>query len=348
MSLQNFKYTDPFSLESGIVLPGFHLAYHTFGELNETADNVVWVFHALTANSNPVEWWPGLVGRDTFFDPEEYFIVCVNMPGSCYGSISPLDVNPHTNQKYYHEFPLFTTRDMIRSYQHLRNALGIAQIKFGIGGSMGGQQLLQWAIEEPDIFQHIIPIATNAAHSQWGIAFNESQRWAIETDNTWQQKRDDAGIEGMKAARSIALLSYRNYHMYKGTVSISTEKNAATYQRYQGEKLAARFNAYSYYCLSKSMDSHTVARPSVSIVSALKRIQSNCLVIGISSDLLFPVSEQEFLSSHITGASLQIIDSHYGHDGFLLEYEAITKAIVHWLSQITSSGMTKQAVVENN
>ncbi|HET7119192.1 MAG TPA: alpha/beta fold hydrolase, partial [Hanamia sp.] len=172
------------TLESGYVLPSYHLAYTTYGKINSAKDNVVWIFHALTANSNAEEWWPGLVGEGKLFDPEKYFIICVNMPGSCYGSIGPLDKNPNSGQTYYHDFPFFTPRDMIRSYQPLKESLGIKKIKIGIGGSMGGQQLLEWAIEEPELFENIFPIGTNARHSAWGIAFNASQRMCIEADGT--------------------------------------------------------------------------------------------------------------------------------------------------------------------
>ena len=125
------------------------------------------------------------------------------MPGSCYGSIGPLEINVQTGERWYHDFPMFTTRDMIRAYQHLKNALGIEKVYIGIGGSMGGQQLLEWAVEEPLLFEHIIALATNAQHSPWGIALNASQRMCIETDDTWKEKNQEAGIQGMKAARSI-------------------------------------------------------------------------------------------------------------------------------------------------
>jgi homoserine O-acetyltransferase len=332
MLLDIFQYKEPFTLESGVTLPGFHLAYHTWGTLNENCDNVVWVFHALTANSNPHEWWPGIVGHDRLFSPDDFFIICVNMPGSCYGSISPLDVDIHTGKPFYHSFPPFTTRDMIRSYQYLREALNIRKIKYGIGGSMGGQQLLQWAIEEPTVFETIIPIATNACHSQWGIAYNESQRWAIEADATWITKSDKAGLNGMKIARSIALLSYRNYSSYSTSLQESVGKNAITYQRYQGEKLARRFNAFSYHTLTKSMDSHNVKRAGLTISQSLQLIQANCHLIGISSDILFPVSEQKILAETIAGSTLDIIDSLFGHDGFLIESEAITDSILKWQS----------------
>lgn len=324
-----------FHLESGITIPGFHLAYTTYGTLNKQGDNVVWVFHALTANSDPAEWWYGLVGEGKYFDPAEYFIVCVNMPGSCYGSIGPLDLNPVTATPYYHKFPLFTTRDMIRVYQHLKVFLGIDKIHIGLGGSMGGQQLLEWAVEEPELFDFIFPLATNAKHSPWAIAFNATQRICIENDPGWKNEHASAGMEGMKAARAIALLSYRNYYTYyfnQEGVTADTKDlprdqqifRAETYQKYQGEKLAKRFNAFSYYILSKSMDYHDLGRGRNSIEDALKKIKAKTLVIGIRSDILFPIQEQIFLKEHIPDADIEIIDSPYGHDGFLLEFAKLT------------------------
>ena len=334
---QTFKYNTPFTLESGETLPGFHLGYTIVGKLNADKNNVVWVFHALTANSDPSEWWAGLVGEGKLFDPASHYIVCVNMPGSCYGSIHPLDIDPATGRRYYHEFPFFTPKDMIRTYQFLKNYLGIESIYVGLGGSMGGQQLLEWAIEEPVLFKYIIPIATNAFHSPWAIAFNASQRYCIESDITWEQENETAGMEGMKVARSIALLSYRNYHTYQHYQSEeNTEKIAGfkseSYQRYQGKKLADRFNAFSYYSLSRSMDAHNVGRGRISVENALGYIKASTLVISISSDILFPVSEQQFLADHIPGASLEIISSNYGHDGFLLEFEQIQTAIEKFIS----------------
>lgn len=327
-----FNYQQPFQLESGIIIPRFHLGYTTLGELNAAKDNVVWVFHALTANSNPAEWWDGLVGDGKLFNPQQHFIVCVNMPGSCYGSIHPLDIDDTTSEPFFHQFPMFTTRDMVRAYQPLKDFLGIHKIYVGLGGSMGGQQLLEWAIEEPGLFDNIIPIATNAFHSPWAIAFNASQRMCIESDTTWKNKNAEAGINGMKVARSVALLSYRNYETY---LTAQSEKNndaidgykSDSYQRYQGEKLAKRFNAFSYYFLSKSMDAHNLGRGRDSVTAALQNISSNTLVIGIESDVLFPVVEQAFLAKEIPGASLALIKSTYGHDGFLLEFAQIENVI---------------------
>ncbi|HEY1114179.1 MAG TPA: homoserine O-acetyltransferase [Chitinophagaceae bacterium] len=331
-----FTCSCPFTLESGYRLPGYYLAYHTYGTLNAKGDNVVWVFHALTANSDAADWWSGLVGEGKLFDPARYFIVCVNMPGSCYGSIGPLEKIPFTSQYFYHDFPLFTTRDMIRTYQRLREFLHIRKVFVGIGGSMGGQQLLEWAIEEPGLFEHIVPLATNAVHSPWGKAFNASQRLCIETDPTWQQQHPAAGTEGMKTARSVALLSYRHYETYEQHQQDTDSEalqgfRSESYQRYQGEKLARRFNAFSYYRLSQSMDAHNVGRGRGGVVAALRQIEANALVFGLKSDILFPPEEQEFLAEHIPSAGFQLIDSIYGHDGFLLEFDAIQEKVMDFL-----------------
>lgn len=337
-----FKQESPFRLESGVILPGYHLAYTTHGKLNAAKNNVVWIFHALTANSNPLEWWPGLVGDQKFFDPAKYFIICVNKPGSPYGSISPLSINPQTSQPYYHDFPVITIRDMAKMYQQLKDHLGIKKIFIGLGGSTGGMQLLEWAIEEPELFEHIVPIATNAALSPWGVAFNASQRMAIEADHTWLDRRNDAGQKGLATARSIALLSYRHYTGYgitqprdKAYVELTAGVNYAAdnYQRYQGLKLVNRFNVVCYYRLTQSMDSHDVGLNRGGVEVALGSIKAKTLVIGIKSDVLYPITEQEFLQQQIPGAELLTISSDFGHDGFLLEYEKIEPALTEFIKE---------------
>jgi homoserine O-acetyltransferase len=335
MQPQIFEYGHTFNLESGSSLPGFRLAYTTHGSLNAERNNVIWVFHALTANSNPAEWWPGIVGSGKLFDPERFFIICVNMPGSCYGSSGPLDKDPATGEPWFHGFPFFTPRDMARAYRHLRLSLGIEGIFAGIGGSMGGQQLLEWAVEEPELFRHIIPMATNAFHSAWGRAFNASQRMCIETDPTWQERSPVAGMQGLKTARSVALLSYRHYRTYVATQQdgpdVLEHFRSESYQRYQGEKLAARFNAFSYYALTKGMDAHNLGRSRGTVTEALGRIRAKTLVIGIDTDLLYPVEEQAYLARQIDGASLAVLESLYGHDAFLLEYEKLEGIIAPFL-----------------
>lgn len=335
MQAKTFEHGRPFNLESGAIIPGFRLAYTTAGQLSEAKDNVVWIFHALTGNSDPFDWWSGLVGTGKIIDPARHFIVCANMPGSCYGSTGPLDYNPRTGEPWYHDFPFFTPRDMARAYHYLRLHLGIERIWLGMGGSMGGQQLLEWATEEPHLFDRIIPMATNAFHSAWGKAFNASQRMCIEADPTWKERHPQAGMEGMKVARSIALLSYRHYRTYAATQQDDPERlehyRAESYQRYQGEKLAARFNAFSYHALTKGMDAHHLGRSRGTIHEVLASIRAKTLVIGIDTDVLYPPEEQEYIARQIPGGQFALLHSHYGHDGFLVEYEKLEEMIKPFL-----------------
>jgi homoserine O-acetyltransferase len=333
---ETYLYKGTLQLESGKSISNFPLTYTTIGEMNNEKDNVVWVFHAMTANSDPSDWWEVMVGENKFFDPATHFIICVNMPGSCYGSINPLSTNPDSGEVYYRDFPFFTPLDMARAYEQLRVSLGIELVWMGIGGSMGGQQLLAWACEQPNLFKYIVPIATNAFHSPWGKAFNASQRMCIEADPSWRENTPNAGLEGMKVARSIALLSYRHYDTY-GKTQEDLDKalentRSESYQKYQGEKLAKRFNAWSYYMLTKTMDSHHLGRGVIEAEEKLNKISSKALVIGISSDILYPVEEQVFLAKHIPGAQLEIIDSFYGHDGFLLEDKKLTTILKQFIN----------------
>lgn len=330
MSLTHiFDFEQPFPLERGGVLPRLRIAYTTTGTLNETRDNVIWVCHALTGNADAADWWAGLIGEGRFYDPREYFIVCANVIGSCYGSTGPLSVNPLTGRRYYADFPEITVRDMVHAHDLLRKYLNINSIYTCIGGSLGGQQALEWAIMQPALIQHLVVLASNAQHSPWGIAFNEAQRMAIYADPTWQEPRPDAGQNGLKAARAIALLSYRNYEAYRLRQSETgneklTDFKAASYMQYQGDKLVKRFNVIAYLRLSQAMDSHNVARGRAEVADVLAEIRAKTLVIGISSDILFPPEEQKFIAKHIPNAVYAEIDSVFGHDGFLVEYEQIT------------------------
>ena len=327
-----FYFNESFELELGGYLPGFQLRYTTLGKLNATRDNVVWVCHALTGNSDVSTWWNALFSRGSVFNPEEHFIICANILGSSYGSTNAFSVNPETAKIYFHDFPALTNRDVVRAFDLLRRSLGISSVHTLIGGSLGGQHVLEWAIQEPDIFEHVIPIATNAYHSPWGIAFNEAQRMAIAADVSWKTNDYLAGSEGLKAARAIGMLSYRTYDTFDQTQTESSSETtdqfrAATYQQYQGKKLQLRFNAFSYFALSKMMDSHHVGRGRTSTQEALQKIKARVLVIGIDSDILFPVQEQLFLATHIPQADIQTINSLYGHDGFLVEFNQLTRIL---------------------
>jgi len=305
----------------------FDLAYHTYGELNEDKSNAKWVFHALTANSDAQDWWSGLFGPGKILDPEKDFIICANMPGSCYGSTGPLSKNEN-GEKYYHDFPLITLQDMVKCFHKLKNSLGISKIEMGIGGSMGGSLLLEWNVSYPNDFQNSIYVATGAQESSWGKAIHTVHRMSIETDSTWKLSQDDAGIRGLETARGVGMLFYRTYESFNRTQIDNLQDvnnyKSDSYIRYQGKKLVKRFNAFSYYFLLNSLDTHNVGRGRGSLESALQVVNGRSLIIGINSDILYPKEEQEFLSKHIGGESeLHFIDSEYGHDGFLIETKKI-------------------------
>lgn len=330
-----YHHPFPFELESGEQIDQLKIAYHTYGTFDPKKNNVIWVCHALTANSDVFNWWNGVFGQDDLFNPEEHFIVCANILGSHYGTSGPLNTE-NENGPLLDLFPFITTRDMSRAHEVLRKQLKIEKINTLIGASLGGQQALEWSVEQPQLFDNLILIATNARHSAYGIAFNETQRLAILADQTFGNGNVNGGRYGLITARSIAMLSYRSYDGYAKTQTnpgnhITDEFLAASYQRYQGEKLANRFNAYSYVVLSKAMDAHNIGRKRPSIEIALQQIKARTLLIGIESDLLFPVKEQEYLADWIPNAYFGKIDSDFGHDGFLVENKQLTDLIADFL-----------------
>jgi homoserine O-acetyltransferase len=331
---------EKYTLENGQVLPDLTIAYHTYGRLNKEKDNVVWVCHALTANSDVCSWWPGVVGEHCVINPEEHFIVCANILGSCYGSSGPLSIDPQTKKPYYARFPVVSIRDMVRANILLRKHLGLEKISLLMGGSMGGYQVLEWCLMEPEVIQKSFVITTSAAESPWGIAVHTAQRLAIEADATWKEDSPEAGRNGLKAARAIGMLTYRNYKIFalkQADTDFSKLDNfkASSYILHQGNKLALRFNAQSYWLLTKSMDSHNLARGRyASLQEALQHIRQPMLIIGIDSDILCPLTEQHFLAHHIPQASLQIISSDYGHDGFLVEAAAVSGHLSAWIKNV--------------
>lgn len=331
MSENTFFFNGRFTLESGAVLEGFHLKYKIYNPQNLHSNPVIWVIHALTGDCNVEVWW----GKALEPFLKEYPIICVNNPGSCYGSVCPLSVNPVTEKPFYRDFPLITTRDAAKMFNLLRKHLNISHIYLLIGGSLGAQIGTEWLCTEPYLFEKSILIAGNAQHSAWGIAFNEAQRMAIYADKTYFEDTPEGGKTGLKAARAMAMLSYRSYALYHTTqtdIPLKTDYfKASSYQNYQGEKLANRFDAYSYVALTKTMDAHNIFRNREG--NPLQNISAQVTYVGISSDILFPVSEQEFLHRITPHSTLEVLHSDYGHDAFLIQQSEIQKIIQHHLSK---------------
>ncbi len=335
--MKTFHYKHPFTTETGAILPELTIAYHTYGQLNKDKSNVVWVCHALTASSNVFEWWVGFIGEDCVINPTEHFIVCANIIGSCYGSTGPLSINPTSGEGYYHSFPFITIRDMVKAHQLLRDYLGLQNIHLLIGGSMGGYQALEWCLMESGRIENLFLIATSAGETAWGIAIHTTQRLAIEADGTWKDSSPSAGSAGLKTARAIGMLTYRNYDAFKRTQSDTNDEKtdgfkASSYISHQGDKLVKRFNAFSYWHLTKALDSHNLARGrNASLQKVLAGIGQKTLIIGVRTDLLCPLTELEFLAQHIPNNSFHAIDSLFGHDGFLTEHIQISKLVADWL-----------------
>ncbi|MCW3091007.1 MAG: metX [Ferruginibacter sp.] len=333
-----FHYPHRIELEGGGSLAELTIAYSTYGKMNPDKSNVVWVCHALTANSDVADWWNGVVGENHVIDPGKYFIVCANILGSCYGTTGPLSINPATGSPYYSSFPAITIRDMVKAHVLLRKYLEIDKILLLMGGSMGGYQVLEWCILENNIIEKLLLLATSTTESAWGIATHTAQRLAIEADCTWRQASPSAGAKGLKAARAIGMLTYRNYGiMVQQQTDHDFEKldnyKASSYIHYQGDKLTQRFNAFSYWLLTKSMDSHHIGRGRGGHPEQiLETITQKTLIIGISSDILCPLAEQQLLKNHIPNSELVVIDSDYGHDGFMVESKIISQHLAEWLA----------------
>lgn len=331
--MRTIKLEGAFPLECGENLHNIKIAFQTYGELNEDKSNVVWVCHALTGNQFADQWWSGIVGQGKLFDPTKDYIVAVNALGSCYGTTGPS--SPRENQRpLLLDFPFVSIRDQVRILEIVRGELGLNTIQTVVGASFGGQVALEWSVHQPQLINNLILVASNAKHSAFGIAFNESQRLALKLDPTFG-RLVNGGKDGLIAARSIAMLSYRSYKGYVQKLScensVADDLPANTYQRYQGQKLAKRFSPYSYYYLSKAMDSHDVSRSRGSLESVLEGVNSRVLTIGVDSDQLFPTSEQKFIARHVKNGSYAELHSNFGHDGFLVETEQLVVILKEFL-----------------
>lgn len=332
-----YHHDKPFELELGGALHSFRIAYHTYGTLNEKRDNVVWVCHALTANSDVQDWWPHTVEQGKFLDPAEHFVICANIIGSPYGTTCPLHENPLTGMPYFKDFPRYTIRDIVNAHRLLADKLDIKHIDTLVGCSVGGFQAIEWAVMEPKRFSKLILMATDAIATPWTIAIDETQRMCIEADSTYGDPRADAGRKGLAAARAIGLLSYRGYYGYnltqKDTQDLPETHRACSYQQYQGEKLCRRFDAYSYHAILDAFDTHDVGRGRGGMEKALSQIKAQTIVIGLETDIVFPPKEMKELCDKIPRAVYREIQSPFGHDGFLVEHDQLNEILRPFMSE---------------
>lgn len=339
-----------FNLESGRVLNGVEVRWMSWGTLNASRDNAVVICHALTGNADAKSWWGELVGPGRPIDTRYFWVFCSNCLGSCYGTTGPTSANPVTGERYGGNFPRVTIRDMVRLQASVLQSLGIKEVVCVIGGSMGGMQSLEWALEvrNPRVCS-IATLSASGRHHPWQIGISECQRAAIKADPKWKGGNyapEDPPIAGLEVARMMAMLTYRTHASYwtkfgRATVQSSQQTrifDVENYLQQQGVKFHQRgFDPMSYVVLTQAMDSHDVERARGSYLDVLRSIQIPTLIISISSDVLYPVSEQLELAEHIPNAQHHMIYSAEGHDGFLLEHRKVGTLLRGFLAQICPS-----------
>lgn len=345
-----FAADQPFQLLSGGLLQPVTLHYAVYGKLNEQRDNAILVCHALSGTARVGDWWPQLFltpqNADGVFDLERDCVIGVNILGSCYGSTGPRSLNPKTDMPFGAHFPLVTVPDWVRSQAVLLDHLGIGALRAVVGGSIGGMQAIQWAID----FPHRVPrcVAIGAAPlTAMGLALNHLQRQAIRNDPNWRNgeyEPDQTPAAGLAIARAIAMLSYKSEKLFYERYARNPNRNGEDplrsmaerydiggYLDYQGEIFTRRFDANSYLIITKAMDNFHPAHGYESEHKALARIKAQTLLVGISSDWLFPAEEVQALSDRMRKAGVMVeyaeILSDHGHDGFLAEPQLLAPLI---------------------
>ncbi|MFH1853629.1 MAG: homoserine O-acetyltransferase [Candidatus Neomarinimicrobiota bacterium] len=329
------------TIENGQYLSPVPVAYKTWGRLNAQCDNAILVCHAFTGSADLADWWGPLVGTGCALDTDRYFIISSNVLGSCYGTMGPASNNPVTGDVYGPDFPQFTIRDTVALQRALLDRLGIKCLVAVIGGSLGGMQVLEWAFQG-NFARRLIPIATGGRHSAWCIGWSEVQRQAICNDPNWaggRYYRNGHPRVGLAQARQLAMLTYRSRGSFErrfGRQKMNGSMSPfaiSSYLEHQGIKLVERFDANSYIRLTEAMDTHDLARERGEYFSVLRSITQPALVIGVDSDLLYPVAEQEELVREIPNAELGVIRSTHGHDAFLIEFDQLGDLIETWLNR---------------
>jgi homoserine O-acetyltransferase len=359
---QHATYTfDTLPLQRGGQFGPITLAYETWGTLNSEGTNAILVTHALTGSTHAhdveqpdntkVAWWNPLIGPGRLLDTARYFVICSNVLGGCYGSTGPSSLNPLTGRPYAMRFPVVTIRDMVRAQRVLLDALGVRQLALVIGGSIGGQQALEWAVTYPERVQKVAVIAATAALTAQAVAFGEVQRQAIMADPAWQGGDYEPGqgpAAGLAIARMLAMITYQSEEAMELRFARRPASNSEiaapsrhsslggrfdveSYLYYQGEQLTRRFDANSYLYLSRAMDLYDVSEGYASLDAALSRLRSKALFLGIRSDFLFPAAHVRRLAErvHTLGgnACYKELDSPHGHDAFLKEWQQMTAAL---------------------
>ena len=352
---------DSLWLQQGDKFGPVTLAYETWGTLNAAGDNAVLITHALTGSSHAHDaerphdtkaaWWNPLIGPGRFFDTSRYFVICSNILGGCYGSTGPSSLDPGTGLPYGMQFPVISIRDMVNAQRMLIKHLGVQRIAMVAGGSIGGQQALEWAVSYPELVEKIIVVAATASLSAQAVAFSAVQRQAIMADPNWQQGNyyhGDGPHAGLAMARMLAMITYQSEESMElrfarreawqfasaspsGYADLGKRFDVENYLYYRGKALVKRFDANSYLYISRAMDVYDVSEGHPSLEAALRRVRSKALFIGIRSDLLFPAARVRRLAEQVSAvggdATYVELDSPHGHDAFLKEWKHMNDAL---------------------
>ncbi len=363
-----WRYAEPpdeIVLRSGVRFGPVDVAYETYGELTPERDNAVLICHALTGDAHVAGrhsdddpkpgWWDLMVGPGKGIDTNRYFVICANCIGGCKGSTGPSSIDPETGRPYGLNFPMVTISDMVQ-VQHalVRRHLGLERLLCVIGGSMGGMEVLEWAIGHPEMVESAIPIATAGRLSAQGIAFDEVGRQAIYSDPHWRDG-DYYGHEppnrGLAVARMVGHITYLSDRSMREKFGRRLQGRTAvgydfgppdfqveSYLRHQGGRFVDRFDANSYLYITKAMDYFDLAADHGSLIKAFADVKSRFLVVSYTGDWLFPTyqSKEIVRALHANGVETTFceLDSEYGHDAFLLEDEKLTEAVSGFLGHV--------------
>ncbi|MFI5047122.1 MAG: homoserine O-acetyltransferase [Acidimicrobiia bacterium] len=349
----------PYPLEAGGALPAVTVAYETWGTLAADRSNAVLVLHALTGDSHAagpagpghgdVGWWDGTIGAGGAIDTDRWFVVCPNVLGGCQGTTGPSSVEAATGRPWGSRFPRTTIRDQVALEVALADALGIDRWHAVVGGSMGGMRVLEWAVGHRERVARAVVISVGAQASAEEIALCHVQIRAIRADPKWRggdyydAEPGDGPHVGMSIARGIGHISYRSElelaarfgrNRQLGEVPFDGGRYAVeSYLDYHGEKLARRFDANTYLVLSEAMNHHDVGRGRGGIEAALATITADVTIAGMSSDRLYPLRLQQELGELIpTASAVEVVQTIAGHDGFLVESDAVGRVIARALA----------------
>lgn len=343
---------NPLVLTMGGTLTDVTVAYETYGTLSPNRDNVILVTHALTGDSHVAAhddkdekgWWDALVGPGRPIDTNRFFVICSNVLGGCRGTTGPSSPDPATGRPYGMRFPVITIRDMVHVQKRLLEQLGIYRLVLVIGGSMGGMQALEWGVTYPEFMDGIIAIAAPGYSSAQSIAYNKVAREAVMLDPAWRQGDYYGGPgpqTGLSIARGLGMITYQSEPSMAakfGRRMRGGQFEVENYLDYQGISLVRRFDANSYLYLLRALDLHDLGAGYASYEAALARIEARVLIVGVSSDILYPAYQQQELVEVLRrlgkAARYAQIDSPHGHDGFLIDFDALSPVLSDFINTI--------------